>query len=86
MKKIKIREAQERDGGHSAVAIEGIRMELKRTNDIMDSLKNEHVKAAEVERTYMALRYLPPGSEAYKQALRKIEEGAKCTDKFEVYV
>ena len=56
IKKIKRREGQDRDASHSAVAIEGIRMELKRTNDIMDSLRNENVNAAEMERTYMALR------------------------------
>lgn len=51
-----------------------IRAELKWLNDIMASMKRKQVRATELGKDFMALRFLPLGSAANNKAIKAIKE------------
>lgn len=74
VKAIKKCAAQKRMGDESSKAMEGIREEMKKTNEIMASLNERQENSLKLERMYMALQYLPKGSEQYEKIVNEITE------------
>ena len=74
VKAIKKCAAQKRMGDESSKVMEGIRDEMKKTNEIMASLNERQENSLKLERMYMALQFLPKGSEQYEKIVNEITE------------